>query len=158
MTRSVSKQAKSQVVTGVNGATQSADIQLSSRINPASPIEGFRRHTSFSSFSTPDISHPDINVSKETVREECNISNVHVKSLSDEECDAIDNHFHNSDDDDCHPSCCFAGLKADGNHDLYKCLKCSLKEPFGLYVCEPCIDGGGHAPHRKYLELSILKK
>ena len=149
VTRSVAKQqANSQVVTGVNGATQPADHQMPSRINPESPIERFRGHASMSS-STPN---PDVNFSRETVRKDYSISNPYVPSASDDECELIDNNFCNTGD--CDPGCCFAGAKADGNHTMYKCLKCASIPSLGLlYICEPCMEGGGHAPHRKYLEL-----
>ncbi len=96
----------------------------------------------------------DVNILEDTLREEFNISKAEVPSLSDEECDAIDDKFRCPGN--CHPSCGFGSDEMDGNHKVFKCIKCSSMPGGHLYVCQSCIDGGAHAPHRKYLQLLDL--
>ncbi len=152
VTRSMAKeQANSQVVD--QGPTQSAG-QLSSRINPDSPVENFRRSVSCSSHDSPN---PGINTFEETFREEYDLVRAAFPS-SDDECDEIDDDFRHPGN--CHPSCCFSA-ECDGNQNVYRCLKCSdmnRRPPSILEICQLCLDAGGHAPHRKYLQLVISQE
>ena len=152
VTRSMSlKQANLQVDPIKNGPTQSAECQSApSRI---SPIESFDRASDTS--AAPVTPHPD--ASKRANPVESVMLKAVVPSQSDCECDAIDDDF--SGTGDCSKYCYFADDEDNGNQNVYKCLKCSMNcETQRFFVCQPCLDRGGHAPHIKYMILYKCKK
>ena len=73
-----------------------------------------------------------VNNLEDTIREDFDISKVEVPSLSDEECDAIDDKFRCPGN--CHPSCGFGSDDMDGNHKIFKCIKCSSMPGGDLYA------------------------
>ncbi len=148
VTRSMAKQAT------VDEQVADSATQVASRINPKSPIESFRSLAPCN-FDTPDTPKKDT-ILDETVREEYEISQVFVHSASDDECEAIDNHFRCPGN--CPPTCCYSPIGSDGNHNVYKCIKCSSMPGGTFWICQPCMEGGAHAPHHKYLRLDIPKK